>query len=180
MNGGFFIGFYIYDAVRAGLGEHGRFVVPGLGVELSTYRTILLASLALAVPSYVIAYLWVREGVEVTDQGVVITPEQRKYPGLNMVQALGSTIRDTLHETGRIFLGLWQQPGFYKFLAFLSFAAKTAASASLRAATPRKACSFFCSADRRVSETSSTSSRRFTRRASGSAPRPTPTTRPGK
>jgi hypothetical protein len=33
------------------------------------------------------------------------------------------SIRDTLRETGRIFLGLWQQPGFYKFIAFLSFAA---------------------------------------------------------
>jgi MFS family permease len=123
MNGGFFIAFYICDALRASLGEHGRFVVPGLGMELSTYRTIFLASLALAVPSFVIAYFWVREGVEVTDQGVVITPEQPKYPGLNMLQALGLTVRDTLRETGRIFLGLWQQPGFYKFLAFLSFAA---------------------------------------------------------
>jgi hypothetical protein len=33
------------------------------------------------------------------------------------------TIRDTLHDTGRIFIGLWRQPGFYKFLAFLSLAA---------------------------------------------------------
>ena len=123
MNAGFFIGFYIYDALRASLGEHGRFVVPGLGVELSTYRTIFLASLALAIPSFVIAYFWVREGVEATDQGVVITPEQPKYPGLNMFQALGCTIRDTLRETCRIFLGLWRQPGFYKFIAFLSFAA---------------------------------------------------------
>lgn len=123
MNGGFFIGFYIYDALRASMGEHGRFLVPGLGTELSTYRTIFLASLALAVPSFVIAYFWVREGVEVTDQGVVITPEERKYPGANMFQALGLTVRDTLRETGRIFMGLWQQPGFYKFLAFLSFAA---------------------------------------------------------
>jgi hypothetical protein len=40
-----------------------------------------------------------------------------------MFQALGCTIRDTLQDTGRIFMGLWQQPGFYKFLAFLSFAA---------------------------------------------------------
>ena len=123
MNGGFFIGFYIYDALRASLGEHGRFVVPGLGMELSTYRTIFLASLALAVPSLLLTYFWLREGVEATDQGVVITPLQPKYPGLNMFQALGCTIRDTLQDTGRIFMGLWQQPGFYKFLAFLSFAA---------------------------------------------------------
>jgi MFS family permease len=123
MNGGFFIALYISDALRAGMGEHGRFLVPGLGMELSTYRTIFLASLALAVPSFVIAYFWVREGVEATDQGVVITPEKPKYPGVNIFQALGLTIRDTLRETGRIFVGLWQQPGFYKFLAFLSFAA---------------------------------------------------------
>jgi MFS family permease len=123
MNGGFFIALYISDALRAGMGEHGRFVVPGLRMELSTYRTIFLVSLALAVPSLLLAYFWVREGVEATDQGVVITPEQPKYPGMNMFQALGLTVRDTLRDTGRIFLGLWQQPGFYKFLAFLSFAA---------------------------------------------------------
>jgi MFS family permease len=123
MNGGFFIALYISDGLRAGMGEHGRFVVPGLGMELSTYRTTLLASLALAVPSLVITYFWLREGVEATDQGVVITPERPKYPGLNMLQALSLTVRDTLRDTGRIFMGLWQQPGFYKFLAFLSFAA---------------------------------------------------------
>lgn len=123
MNGGFFIALYISDALRAGMGEHGRFVVPGVGMELSTYRTIFLASLALAIPSFVLVYFWLREGVEATDQGVVITPEQRKYRGLNMFHALGCAVRDTLRETVRIFRGLWQQPGFYKFLAFLSFAA---------------------------------------------------------
>jgi MFS family permease len=123
MNGGFFIALYISDALRAGMGEHGRFAVPGLGMELSTYRTVFLASLALAVPSLLLTYFWIREGVEATDQGVVITPEQPKYPGLNMFKALGFTVRDTLRDTGRIFMGLWQQPGFYKFLAFLSFAA---------------------------------------------------------
>ena len=123
MNGGFFIALYISDALRAGMGEHGRFAVPALGMELSTYRTIFLASLALAVPSFVLAYVWLREGVEATDRGVVITAEQPQYRGVNMFQALGSNVRDTLRETGRIFLGLWRQPGFYKFLAFLSFAA---------------------------------------------------------
>ncbi len=123
MNGGFFLALYISDALRAGMGEHGRFTVPGLGMEMSTYRTILLASLAMAVPSLILTYFWIREGVEATDQGVVITPVPPKYPGLNMFRALGFTVRDTLRDTGRIFMGLWQQPGFYKFLAFLSFAA---------------------------------------------------------
>ena len=123
MNAGFWVGVRIFDALRAGLGEHGRFVVPGLGMELSTYRTILLCSLGFAVPSFVLVYFWLREGVEATDQGVVITPAKPKYPGKNALQALGLTIKDTAVDTCRIFAGLWQQPGFYKFLAFLSLAA---------------------------------------------------------
>jgi MFS family permease len=123
MNGGFFIALYLSDGLRASLGEHGQLVIPGLGIELSTYRTIFLASLALAVPSFVIAYFWMRAGVEATDQGVVLTPQQPRYPGSGLLQSLGLTVRDTLSETCHIFLGLWRQAGFYKFLAFLTFAA---------------------------------------------------------
>ena len=123
MNAGFLIGVLIFDALRAELGEHGHFIVPGLGMELSTYRTTLLASLALSIPSFVLIYFWLREGVEATDNGVVITPAKAKYPGKNPLHVLGLTIRDTARDTGRIFAGLWQQPGFYKFLAFLSLAA---------------------------------------------------------
>jgi MFS family permease len=123
MNAGFLIGVLIFDALRARLGEHGHFVVPGLGLDLSTYRTTLLASLGLAIPSFVLVYFWLREGVEATDTGVVITPAKPKYPGKNALRVLGLSIRDTGVETCRIFAGLWQQPGFYKFLAFLSLAA---------------------------------------------------------
>ena len=124
MNGGFFIALYISDALRAGMGEHGRFVVPGLGMELSTYRTIFLASLALSVPSFVHRLLLAAGGRRGDRPGRGRSPPSSpNIPGLNMFQALGLTIRDTLRETGRIFIGLWQQPGFYKFLAFLSFAA---------------------------------------------------------
>jgi hypothetical protein len=122
MNAGFWIGVHIFDALRAGLGEHGRFVVPGLGLELSTYRTILLTSLAVAIPSFVLIYFWLREGVEATDHGVVITPVKPKYLGKRAWEGLGLTIRDTGRDTCRIFAGLWAQPGFYKFLGFLSLA----------------------------------------------------------
>ena len=123
MNAGFFLAVYISDALRAGLGEHGQFRMPGLGVLLSTYQTSFLVSLALSVPSLVLVYFWLREGVEATDQGVVITAEKPKYPGVKTLRALGWSVRDTLRETARIFTGLWRQPGFYKFLAFLGFAA---------------------------------------------------------
>ncbi len=123
MNAGFFIAVYISDALRAGLGEHGRFLMPGLADGLSTYRTCFLASLALSVPSLVLVYFWLRGGVEATDHGVVITPEVSKYPGKTTLQALACTVSDTLRQTAKIFAGLWRQAGFYKFLAFLSFAA---------------------------------------------------------
>lgn len=123
MNAGFLIGVLIFDALRAGLGEHGHFTIPGLGMELSTYRTTFLASLALSVPSLLLVYFWLREGVEVTDHGVVITPETPKYPGKNALVALKLNIGDTARKTVRIFAGLWHHPGFYKFLAFLSLAA---------------------------------------------------------
>jgi MFS family permease len=122
MNAGFFVGVLIFDALRASLGEHGSFTLPGLGMQLSTYRGILLASLALSVPSFLIIYFWLREGVEATEEGVVITPEKPKYPGKNTLQAFRLTVRDTARDTARIFASLWQQPGFYKFLAFLSLA----------------------------------------------------------
>jgi MFS family permease len=122
MNAGFLIGVLIFDALRAELGEHGHFTVPGLGMELSTYRTTLLASLGLSIPSFVLIYFWLREGVEATDNGVVITPAKPKYPGKYPLHVLGLTIRDTARDTWRIFAGLWEQPGFYKFLAFLSLA----------------------------------------------------------
>ena len=122
MNAGFFVGVLIFDALRAKLGEHGSFTLPGLGMQLSTYRGILLASLVLSVPSFLIIYFWLREGVEATDQGVVITPEKQKYPGRNALQVLRLTVVDTARDTARIFAGLWRQPGFYKFLGFLSLA----------------------------------------------------------
>ena len=97
--------------------------MPGLGLLLSTYQTSFLVSLALSVPSLVLVYFWLREGVEATDQGVIITAEKPKYPRAKILRALGWSVRDTLCETGQIFAGLWRQPGFYKFLAFLGFAA---------------------------------------------------------
>ena len=112
MNGGFFVGVYIFDALRAGLGEHGHFAVPGLGLVLSTYRTTLLASLALAVPSFVLVYFWLREGVEATDEGVVITPAQPKYPGKNPLRALGLTIRDTAARPAGSSRACGSSPGF--------------------------------------------------------------------
>jgi MFS family permease len=121
MNAGFAAGGYLFDWVRRAIGEGGR-TVPVLGASLSSYRVIFLLSTAFYGICLVLVYLWLREGVEATDQGVQITPLNPKYPKAGMVQAFGFTVRDTAQNTVRIFAGLWNQPGFYKFLAFLSLA----------------------------------------------------------
>ena len=120
MNVGFFIASWIFDHVRKGLGEYGRLSVPWLGLELSTYRTLFLVSLLLTLPNVLLVYFALRGGVEATDEGVKITPDQPKYADKSVLGALGAMARDALRDTARIFAGLWRQPAFYKFLIFLS------------------------------------------------------------
>jgi len=120
MNAGFGIGSWIFDFVRESLGEYGRLTLPGLGLELSTYRTLFLVSLLLTLPNLVLTYFFLREGVEATDAGVRITPDRRKQSSEALFPALLRMLADTLNESKRIFVGLWRVPAFYKFLVFLS------------------------------------------------------------
>jgi MFS family permease len=123
MNVGFLAANYIFDRVRQSLGEpHGHLVLPWLGLDFTTYRVLFLISLLVEASMLPIAWFALRDGVEATDQGVRITPEQPKYPGASLPRAFRLTTRDALRETARIFAGLWRQTGFYKFLAFLSLA----------------------------------------------------------
>jgi MFS family permease len=120
MNVGFLLGAWIFDYVRKDLGEYGRYTVPVLGVQLSTYRTIFLVSFLLTIPNLLVMYFGLRDGVEATDDGVRINPEKPKYPGEGLFRALALTARDAWRDTMRIFAGLWRQPAFYKFLTFIS------------------------------------------------------------
>lgn len=44
-------------------------------------------------------------------------------PAGSFLDTILTSMRNTLRDTVRIFIGLWRQPGFYKFLAFLALAA---------------------------------------------------------
>jgi MFS family permease len=123
MNAGFLIANYTFDHVRQSLGEpQGHLLLPWLRLDFTTYRTLFLISFLIELSLLPIAWFVLRAGVEATDQGVSITPEQQSYPGANLWKAFRLTTRDALGNTGRIFAGLWRQRGFYKFLAFLSLA----------------------------------------------------------
>lgn len=124
MNVGFLAAGFLFDYVRQTLGEpHGQLALPWLGLVLPTYRVLFLTSLGLELLLLPLVYFGIRGGVEATDEGVKITPELPKYPRENFFKSLCLSGRDALADTVRIFAGLWQQPGFYKFLAFLGLAA---------------------------------------------------------
>lgn len=127
INVGILVAGYIFDAVRHHLGDRtGHFDLPLLGIHLTTYRTLFLLSLLAECLLLPLLY-WMRNGVEATDAGVIIAPparrDDRHAAARGFLPPLFAAMRNTLRETVRIFAGLWCQPGFYKFLAFLSLAA---------------------------------------------------------
>jgi hypothetical protein len=115
---GFLIAGFTFDWVRSSMGEQGTLTLPLIATELSTYRTLLFASLAIEL--VLLPVVWfLREGVEVTDDGVVITPSTQRASGGNLWSAMWSVVRTSASDTRRLFGGLLQQPGFYRLLAFL-------------------------------------------------------------
>ena len=125
MNLGFACGDWILDRVRTkppvGLGEYGVWVVPGLGAGLSTYRVLLLLGVVFTVPGLLVVWRFLREGVEMTEEGVVITPRVAEAAaGRNWVAMMIDNTRTTAVKTGKIFAGLWGQPAFYRFLIFMT------------------------------------------------------------
>lgn len=120
MNVGFAVAGWSFDKVRGGLGEYGHYRVPVLGVQISTYETIIFLGCLFTIPNIVIAYFGLREGVEVTEEGVIIEAKQAKYPNEPYLRRIGLSLRDALSDWARIFRGLWAQPAFYRFLLFLT------------------------------------------------------------
>jgi len=124
MNAGFFIAQIIFDHVRRSLGEpHGHFVLPVMGIQLTTYQVLLFVALLFEVSLWPILYFGLRPGVEVSDEGVRVVPPQPARPGAGLWSSFIQSAGKAARETVRIFAGLWRQPGFYKFLLFLTLAA---------------------------------------------------------
>ncbi|HEV2211657.1 MAG TPA: MFS transporter [Verrucomicrobiae bacterium] len=120
MNLGFLLAAYIFDKLRHGLGEYGHWGV--LGVQISTYRTLFLASLGLELSVLPFIYL-LRRGAEATDTGVTLAPQQPKYAGCPLWESIWLTTREGAVEAARLFRGLFRQSGFYRLLGFLLFIA---------------------------------------------------------
>ena len=118
MNLGFLVAGYIFDFVRKGMGEYGALDLPLIGTSVTTYRALFLVSLAIEISMLPVVY-FIRKGAEVTDEGLRIVPEQKKYPAANLWTSFCLTVRDSVRDTIKLFAGLLQQSGFYRLLAFL-------------------------------------------------------------
>jgi MFS family permease len=118
MNVGFAIAGWLFDWVREILGEYGTQVI--WGMELSTYRVLFFWATVATIPGLIITHLWLRPGVDATEDGIVINPPVKKETGgsgwvVSMFKSIGDAGRDTVNK----FVEVWKQPTFYRFLTFL-------------------------------------------------------------
>jgi MFS family permease len=118
MNVGFLAAALLFDFVRQGLGEHGQLTLPLLGMKISTYRALFLVSLIIEISILPVLY-FLRVGVEVTDEGVRITPRPARARQVNLWSSMWQAVRDSATESARLFAGLLRQAGVYRLLAFL-------------------------------------------------------------
>jgi len=92
MNVGFAIGGWMFDYIRTSFGDGGSATLPIFGVEMSTYQIILGVGFFINIPD-LIAILFMREGAEMTENGMVIHKKAQVDHG-----ELTSMLADTVAE----------------------------------------------------------------------------------
>ena len=118
VNIGSLIALHLFDWVHLGLGEHGQLMLPGIGHPLTTYRVLFLVSFGLELLMLPLVWL-MRPGVDVTDDGVTITPAAPKKTDGNFLAASLRAIGDNAKSTIHIFRELFREQEFYRLLVFL-------------------------------------------------------------
>ena len=118
MNLGFLIAAFLFDYFRQSLGERGQLTLPLVNCQLTTYRTLFFAALVIEIAILPVVY-FIRRGVEVTDDGIRVTPEAPRPAGENLWRSFWRTVGEGAQGTLKLFGGLVQQAGFYRLLAFL-------------------------------------------------------------
>jgi len=117
LNLGFMTANFSFDGVRQATGESGL-ALPWSGVHLGEARTLILVSLGVELLILPLLF-FIRPGAEMTDAGLRLTPQEPRYPGAGMMEALRRTVADAARDTVSLFARLLQQPDFYRLLAFL-------------------------------------------------------------
>jgi MFS family permease len=116
MNVGYLIAGTIFDYVRHSLGEYGYLNL--LGLHITTYRTLFLASLGFEILLFPTIY-FLRRGAEATDEGIRFNAEPVRHATGALWNRIWLTVRDSAIDTVALFKRLLGQSGFYRLLAFL-------------------------------------------------------------
>jgi len=120
MNVGFAIAGWTFDKIRAGLGEYGHYSIPLIGIKISTYQTIIFLGMLFTLPNIILAYFLIREGLEVTDEGIKIKNNELIKSEKSFIENFINSSKEALKNWINIFSSLWKQERFYKFLSFFA------------------------------------------------------------
>ena len=117
MNVGFLIAGWLYDRVRMWMGEDG--VLDVLGMQLSVYETIFLIATAFTIIGLLPITLFLRKGVEATDDGIVVDPATEAEVSSEGVSG-PRFIWEAIVKTGRILAEVSKEKAFYRFLLLVA------------------------------------------------------------
>ncbi|HEX7652922.1 MAG TPA: MFS transporter, partial [Verrucomicrobiae bacterium] len=117
-NIGNILALYLFDLIHVSVGEQGHVTIPGLGISVSVYRSMFLASFVLEL--LMVPLVWrLRPGVEVVDDQVQVVPPVVKARVAGWVGIFFGAVQDSLRETSRLFRLLVKQKQFYRLMLFL-------------------------------------------------------------
>ena len=116
LNLGFMVGLFLRDGVMEAFPSGATILV---GIDLSPQRLLLFISLGIEILTIPFIFL-LRQGAEVTPEGLRITPDAPHDEGGSTLAAFRLTMQDAIRNTKRLLGILVNHPGFYRLLAFLA------------------------------------------------------------
>ncbi len=111
MNVGWATGAWIFDEARSSFGEYAGTTVPIFG-HLSTYQLIFLIGFLLTIPTFILVLL-MRDGVAMTEKGVVVTKAEKT--GKKAIE----TVKTAVHDTFTILSQVVKEKAFWRFIFML-------------------------------------------------------------
>ncbi len=116
MNVGWALGAWIFDKVRFVFGETNHTAI--LGFDLSTYQLIFFVGLVLTIPN-IILILVMRDGVEMTEKGPVITPPKARDENVSFLSSFLSVTKKAASDTVSGFKSVIGEKAFWYFMLML-------------------------------------------------------------
>ena len=113
MNVGWAIGAWIFDAIRGAFGDGGTTTLAGF--EFSTYQVIILVGFFLTIPD-LIAITFIRRGVEMTENGIKITPPEEEDNSIPLFTRIMELVKKSAADTWNIFGSVFKQRSFHVYL----------------------------------------------------------------